>query len=517
MAVNSCLISELFSGDVTKKLHSDKCKYPIKYATIYNPLLKIKSDAVYLIVDPTEFPEDKNNVKSTFVVLGHMRDNVLNEVHHDVICLNAKYTLGKAYEMILGLIDKYNQWEDSMNQILIESGTIDDFCKISFPLFDNPMYIVSGDFKVLAMGQSSMHPFSEKIQDSKGNLCKKRVLSLISGSYKNNKITIQLNENSNNRISTLKMPIEYNKQIWGYVCLDDECRPFSDGDYTRLCMMEHYIHKYIEMSPNVQNAACNRFKNFLSEYMYSDIDLLSQLNPLLEAMEWKNEDKYVCCTLYVRQNQISSYLCGYIEQHNKGLVSFPFENKIDVLCNITHMNSSNEEWIHFFEKLSEDFGVFVGISTPFYDCSKVKEYFQQSEATAKFYVERRQFVGVYFFENCRLSYILENGVHALPLIVLITPELQDFLLDDAKNNYENYHILRCYIQNNLNISDTIGELFLHRSSFIYRLEKIKKILHSDLDKKEEQLYLRIIIYAIDQLYMENQEDFNSNENMVLNA
>ena len=90
------------------------------------------------------------------------------------------------------------------------------------------------------------------------------------------------------------------------------------------------------------------------------------------------------------------------------------------------------------------------------------------------------------------------------LISTVLPS-SGFLETDAENHFENYKILRCYIRNNLNISETTAELFLHRSSLIYRLDKIKKMLGSDLSQKEEQLYLRLVCYGVDACYREQLE------------
>lgn len=516
MAVNSYLISELFSGDVAKKLVSSRYQYPIKYATIYNPLLRIKQDAVYLVVNPMEFPDDRSGVKSTFVVLGNLDKKVLNETHHDVICLHYECTLGKIYEMILDQIEQYSRWEETMNQVLLRGGTMDELCQSSLIFFNNPIFVASGDFKVLAVGQSPLHPFRKKLQSKNGYLCEQRILNLIYGlgSSDRNEDDIRFKEVCEEGCTTLRMTIESNQQVWGYVCLDDVSRPFTDGDYTRLCIMEQYISKYIELSPNMQNAAYHRFKNFLSEYLYSDRIAPTELQRMLSSMEWKVEDTYICCVLQMRQSKgkryISNYLCGYIEHHSDGLVTVRRNDRIDILCNLNQMNLRWEKWLDYLDRLSTEFGISIGISTPFYDCTLLRDYFKQAEAAVTFCTMRNQSFGVYQFECCRLEYIMENGLNSLPLTALMTQELKEFLDADAENSYENYKIFRCYIRNNLSISDTIGELYLHRSSFIYRLDKIKKMMHSNFEERDEQLYLRLMTYAIDKRYLEKKIDIPEN-------
>lgn len=516
MAVNSYILEELFPDRIAGKITSSKYQYPIKYATIYNPLLRIKPDAVYLVVNPKEFPRDCQNVRSTFVILGHLKPEILEETCHDVICVSSDCGLGKIYETILEQIDLYGRWEEEMNRILLQGGSAEELCQTAVPFFDNPMLIAASDFKVIAVGESKLHPFSKKVQDENGYLSEPRIVSLLSGTVSAQRSeNVHFNITFDNKISTLRMTIESHQQVLGYVCIDDTARPFTDADYTRLCMMEQYIRKYVQISPNFRNAAFQNLKSCLSESLHSGQVNAFELRSALNAMQWKMEDTYLCCTLRVRDRQakqhVANYLCGYMEHHAGGLVTIRHNDNVYALCNLEQMELGQEQWRVYLEKLGTDYGVSAGLSTPFENAVFLCDYFRQAEAALQFCSEQKRQMGVFFFEECRLPYILQHGLGSLPLRVLLTREMQMFLETDAENNFENYKILRCYIRNNLNISETTAELFLHRSSLIYRLDKIKKMLGSDLSQKEEQLYLRLVCYGIDACYREQLESGDAAE------
>ena len=57
--------------------------------------------------------------------------------------------------------------------------------------------------------------------------------------------------------------------------------------------------------------------------------------------------------------------------------------------------------------------------------------------------------------------------------------------------------LRVYLDQNLNAMQTAKELFIHRSTFLYRLEKIKEILDSRLDDPDELVYLSLSFRLLD--------------------
>ena len=59
--------------------------------------------------------------------------------------------------------------------------------------------------------------------------------------------------------------------------------------------------------------------------------------------------------------------------------------------------------------------------------------------------------------------------------------------------------LRTYLFNNGNLKDTMEELFIHRNTPRYRLERIREILGLDIDDAETRLNL-MLAYKLHDLY-----------------
>ena len=69
---------------------------------------------------------------------------------------------------------------------------------------------------------------------------------------------------------------------------------------------------------------------------------------------------------------------------------------------------------------------------------------------------------------------------------------------DQKQNSEYVLTLKTYLEQNLNATQTANELFIHRSTCLYRLEKIKSILDSNLDDPDEIFYLNLSLRLLEQ-------------------
>ena len=52
-----------------------------------------------------------------------------------------------------------------------------------------------------------------------------------------------------------------------------------------------------------------------------------------------------------------------------------------------------------------------------------------------------------------------------------------------------FHTLRVYLENNGSIKETSEELYIHRSSLLYRLEKITDLLDVDINDSEYRFSL----------------------------
>jgi len=66
--------------------------------------------------------------------------------------------------------------------------------------------------------------------------------------------------------------------------------------------------------------------------------------------------------------------------------------------------------------------------------------------------------------------------------------------------------LEVYLKNHLNAVQSARELYIHRSTFLYRLERIRALLDSDLTDYDELLYLMISFYLLKEDQPKRQDD-----------
>ncbi|MBQ3234638.1 MAG: helix-turn-helix domain-containing protein [Clostridia bacterium] len=140
-----------------------------------------------------------------------------------------------------------------------------------------------------------------------------------------------------------------------------------------------------------------------------------------------------------------------------------------------------------FEELGVVVNVYVGsIVKSFLDVSK--SYFQ-ALSTEKASRERGLNGGVYAYKD----YLLDKIAEELPPEKL--EEYLSALTFSASEILGDEELLTtgdCFLRNNLNVSETAREMYIHRNTLIYRLEKIEKLTGLDIKKFSDALNFKLL-------------------------
>ena len=93
-------------------------------------------------------------------------------------------------------------------------------------------------------------------------------------------------------------------------------------------------------------------------------------------------------------------------------------------------------------------------------------------------------------EAALLPYIaaLLTTQSALSLSSPVVQQLEDY---DCHNKTQLSATLCCFLKNNCNYVSTAKQLYIHRSTLLYRIERIQELTSVDLDSYETRLHLQI--------------------------
>ena len=111
---------------------------------------------------------------------------------------------------------------------------------------------------------------------------------------------------------------------------------------------------------------------------------------------------------------------------------------------------------------------------------------------------RKPYRWIYRFDEVALDYVLEQASRELPVRLVCSERilrLQDY---DRQHHTDYYHTLKTYVESQLNAVQTAKKLFIHRSTFLYRMEKIEELVQLDLNDYDTLLYVMMTFRILEQ-------------------
>ena len=101
--------------------------------------------------------------------------------------------------------------------------------------------------------------------------------------------------------------------------------------------------------------------------------------------------------------------------------------------------------------------------------------------------------GIYFLNDLYLEAFLVKQISDSDSSAFIDYFLQDLIVYDQENNSNLVDTLDIFLKNHHNIASASRDLFIHRNTLLYRLDRIKDILNYDFNDANHTLSLQLAL------------------------
>jgi len=202
-------------------------------------------------------------------------------------------------------------------------------------------------------------------------------------------------------------------------------------------------------------------------------------------------------------------LRGIFPDRQKDFVTAVDENNIILVKELNDRDSINEiEQIAsiIVDTLSTEAmsRVYVAIGAVVSDLKNVSSSFKEArlaQEVGKIFEVEKQIVNYERLGIGRLIYQLP-----LPLChIFIKEMLQGFSIDDIDE--EMFTTVTKFFENDLNVSETSRELFIHRNTLVYRLDKLQKLTRLDLRKFTDAITFKITLMVNRYMQFREKQQF----------
>jgi len=407
------------------------------------------------------------------------------------------------FNRVQRMYERVASWDAKMQELVDGNAEIAELVRASIPLFENGITITDYDLRVLV---------TCKVRQING-----RDEVFISNHYDRipNAVSISLG-NTHAQNTKLREPYTYAGQeeypegmnycinlflgdtYVGTCTLWDRIHPLRESDYLLFQRFVYHIRQVLAVqswtSPGQFVTLKAIFSELLQRFPVSEEDLILAVNAqknnlLCQGLQFGGWRCVVMTSANKRKTLPEGYLCETLESMLPNTTAIVHDGLLVCFCMFPTGNSWEEMIDGQLKPYLRDMNFRAGISASFQDVFKVRDYYLQAKAIVETGLKRNPEILYHYVENQALLYMLQHCTGEFALEFLMSDGLLELRRMDGGVDY--WETLRRYLDNECNASRTAQELYLHRSSILPRLEKIKSVVK--MDTPDQRLYLRLIL------------------------
>lgn len=422
---------------------------------------------------------------------------------HQCFFLNESCSLPDLFNQLQELYDLYDEWDETLQTLYYREDTVQSLLDASFPIFKNPLLLQGADFFLLA---------HSSIIDENPNL--RHIIDPVD-TY--DTITACKTDSVFLESLTLKEPYFLPEYLSGNreLC----CNLFDHGMYShRLILTEEFEVIPDDMGPLLQHLSgyvhslLHKTEQNAQGEIYPLEDLLKDIisrtqtdyaviNTSLSEYGWYSSHRYCC--MYVKmssyggQQMTSNYLCKHFEEIIPGSCAFRHDGAIIIFINLSRYDNTIDGLLNNTIVFLRDSFLKTGISNSITGILDLRHCFTQAKIAFEYGSKYQPFRWVHKFDDITLQYFMECCLKELPVHMACSSKLLVLKDYDSIHHSDYYHTLKIYLESHLNAVQASRKLFIHRSTFLYRLEKIQELVNINFDDKELLFYLMISYHILE--------------------
>lgn len=409
-------------------------------------------------------------------------------------------------QRLLELFCRLQEQEAQLNQLVFSGGSLDALCQLGQELTGNAVCIHDDWFVMIAMSDTAPQIMApEHLAGSVKGLIPRRVLEEFKfdadydQTYAQQRCQLWTNASEPGRCLYVNLWDE--QRYRGRLILFESARAFRARDYLIAeCMAQRAM-----ILLRLQKPGSRPYRN-LDDVVFTLLEgrepKPDDLRFLLDTLNWKAEDQYLCVRLQHQQEDASEVL-GHV-LHSDLFRAFPgsyimyLGRQQCLIINLTREGQGLPQLRYRFSPLCRDYCLYAGLSSPVTGITSLSQASRQADIALERAFYRRDERWVLPFSECALDYLLGSIQTELEPRHLAAPEWFALLEYDREKDTRYFETLATFLLLERDIPKTAETLIIHRTTLIYRLKKITALTGLDLDDPERRLYLLISLKLLEQ-------------------
>ena len=455
---------------------------------VYHPGQSVQRDLLYLLNRPeADFPVDTCAYASAWDIPG--------EANH--LCC-PDLTGEDLLNFLLEFFSQCQQIQYRVDQVVFHNLGVQSLCDLGEELLENPVCIHDDWFIMTAMSQSMETIMAPEYVASS---TKGFVPRVIVEDFKQDSDYLETYAFRGAKIweGTGGAPSSLYVNLWdatvyqGRLLVIQSNRPFRHRDFL---LAEVLAQGAVFLLGRKQLGGQRQYQSMddiVFTLLQGNQPEPSDLNQLLTTLHWSQSDQFLCARLKSQQTPAATILEHVL--HSDLFQMFPGSyilftgHEQCLVVNMTRQPMSASQLRHQLAPLCRDYCLYAGVSSPVSGLRELNLAYYEADVALNRAFHMRSEKWIVFFSECVLTHILNNLPAPLQPEHLISPTLRVLRRHDQEKGTQYFETLRVYLLQERNVPRTAQALIIHRTTLLYRLEKIRALIQTDLEDPGQRLYL----------------------------
>lgn len=412
------------------------------------------------------------------------------------------------------IYDRYDAWDAQLCELLRRESSPAAMLDCSQSVMGNPLLLQAADFFLVAhSGMIDENPELSHLTDA---------------------------EESFETITTSKLDPEYNASrerrdpfflpaylsgsrqlcvnlfqhgVYAYrLILSEELLPITSDQAPLLQHLASYLEPVLLRSDEESLGVSYSLDRTLAEIISGKMTDYSVIQNHLSEYGWESSHSYCCMTLKMTsldsQNLTSHFLCHHFEEIVPGSCAFQYEDELVVFINLTRFDGTVDRLLLTTTPFLRDSFLKTGISNAVRGTIDLRYCYLQARIALDSGSKYQNYRWVHRFDNISIDYLCDCCIRDMPAHMVCSEKLIRLREYDNAHNSQFSETLRTFLDTHLNAVQAAKRLFIHRSTFLYRLERIREIIDIDFNDEEMLFYLMLSFRILD---LQREAEANSAE------
>lgn len=432
-----------------------------------------------------------------FILLLTHTDKKAEYISGKVLNIPDYIDIWELFNFIQSVFDRYDNWDESLREIVQQEEPLSALLDASFPIFENPLLLRASDYFLLAYSSvieertELSHLTDPNLNFENLTTCKLDPLFSQAQYYQEPFFFPEYFTGSRELCVNL-----FEHRIFSYrLILSEELKEIDTANAPLLAHLSEYINLSLSRSGGDNEHAGYSLEHLLREVIDNKLSDYTLLDNRFSEYGWLSSHDYCCLNLKTasldRQNLTVKYICHYFEEIITGACAFQQNEDIIIFVNLTRFGKSAEDLITSCVEFLRDSFLKAGISNTFHGTYDLHYCCMQSRIALDIGTRHYPYRWIHRFDSLSLIWLLENSTGKMPVHLACSQKILLLKNYDISHKSDYCKTLEVYLKNHLNAVAAARDLYIHRSTFLYRLERIKELAGIDFEDEDQLFYLNL--------------------------